>query len=368
MFKTAKKTLLFSLVALISAISCTGEQPGAALLMKRLEASVNSGAIMYGHQDDLVYGHTWQVLDAAGDDFSRSDVKDVCGSYPAVLGLELGELELGGEKNLDGVPFDVITRAAQVHHERGGILTFSWHPRNPLTGGSAWDVSSDKVVESILEGGEKRDLFLSWLQMLGDFFDTIRTPEGERIPFIFRPWHEHTGSWFWWGRDLCTTGQFVALFRETREYLAVTRGMDNILWCYSPNTGVDAEGYMERWPGDDAVDIMGFDCYAFMGPDGPEASSARFSAELKASLDFVKRLGEEHGKMITLSETGFQSIPDPKWWTEALYPAIKDYPIAYVLTWRNAPDDPPHFYAPWKGSGDAEDFTRFTEFEQIAML
>ena len=368
MIKTAKTILLLALVALVPVAGCTEKPSGAELLMERLEASVARGVIMYGHQDDLVYGHTWQVLDAEGDDFSRSDVKAVCGSYPAVLGLELGELELGGVKNLDGVPFDVITRAAQEHHARGGIVTFSWHPRNPLTGGTAWDVSSDKAVESILDGGEKRELFLQWLQMLGDFFDTIRTPGGERIPFIFRPWHEHTGSWFWWGRDLCTSGQFVELFRETREYLTVTRGMDNIVWCYSPNVGVDAEGYIERWPGDDVVDIMGFDCYAFIGPEGPKAASEQFSAYLKESLGFVQRLGEEHGKLITLSETGFQSIPDPDWWTDALYPAIKDYPIAYALTWRNAPDDPPHFYAPWLGSGDADNFKAFTEFEQIEML
>ncbi|MBR4826434.1 MAG: beta-mannosidase [Bacteroidales bacterium] len=365
--KTALRRLLPA-AAISLTVCCSPEKTPAELLMDRLEESVKSGVIMYGHQDDLVYGHTWQVLDAQGDDFSRSDVLDVAGSYPAVLGLELGELELGGEKNLDTVPFDVITRAAQEHYARGGIVTFSWHPRNPLTGGTAWDVSSDKAVESILEGGQKRELFLKWLQMLGDFFDTIRTPEGERIPFIFRPWHEHTGSWFWWGRDLCTTEQFVTLFRQTREYLEIERGMDNILWCYSPNLGVDADGYMERWPGDDVVDIMGFDCYAFLGPDGPEAASKVFNAQLNASLAFVRDLGLEHGKMITLSETGFQSIPDPKWWTQALYPAIKDYPIAYVLTWRNAPDDPAHFYAPWKGFENAQDFVDFTNLEQIKLL
>ena len=148
--KTPFPRLLF-LAAIFPLLCCSGPKSGAELLAERLQKSVESGVIMYGHQDDLVYGHTWQVLDAGGDDFSRSDVKAVCGNYPAVLGLELGELELGGGKNIDGVPFDVIARAAQVHYARGGIVTFSWHPRNPLTGGDAWDVSSDKVVESILE-------------------------------------------------------------------------------------------------------------------------------------------------------------------------------------------------------------------------
>ena len=43
--------------------------------------------------------------------------------------------------------------AAIKHHERGGIVTLSWHVRNPLTGGDAWDVSSDKAVASSLPGG-----------------------------------------------------------------------------------------------------------------------------------------------------------------------------------------------------------------------
>jgi len=370
-----KRLIAFLIVPfLFAAASCSGpekEKSAAEELLARFQSSVADGVIMYGHQDDLFYGHSWKVEDASLDSFTRSDVKDVTGHYPAVLGVELGGLELGFDKNIDGVQFESITKGARAQYERGGVVTVSWHPFNPLTGGNAWDISSDKVVASVLPGGENEALFAEWLERLGDFLATLTTEDGERFPFIFRPWHEHTGSWFWWGRDLCTTEQYVSLWNMTWEYLTKERGMDNIVWCYSPNVGVDAQTYMERWPGDNEVDIMGFDCYTFadsQDTDSINAASAKFSENLKNALEFIKVLGSEHGKLIALSECGFEGLPDPHWWTDALYPAIKDYPLVYVLTWRNAHDRPGHFYAPWKGYEYEEDFINFCKQKQIEVL
>lgn len=53
---------------------------------------------MMGHQDDPFYGTTWKW------EYGRSDVKEVCGDYPAIMGFELGRLELDSTRNLDGVP------------------------------------------------------------------------------------------------------------------------------------------------------------------------------------------------------------------------------------------------------------------------
>ena len=137
-------------------------------LVHRLFTYAEKGKIAYGHQDDLAYGHNWVVTDWENDPLERSDVKDVTGKYPMVLGFDLGGIELGAAENLDGVPFGLIRKAAQKHQERGGIVTFSWHPRNPLTGGDAWDISSDKVVKSVLSGGEKIQDFRLWLQRAAD--------------------------------------------------------------------------------------------------------------------------------------------------------------------------------------------------------
>ena len=333
-------------------------------LVHTLFTHVEKGEILYGHQDDLCYGHTWKVEDWETDSLTRSDVKAITGKYPAVMGVELGGIEMGDKASLDSVDFDLIRKAILVHVQRGGIVTISWHPRNPLTGGDAWDVSSDQVVKSILKGGELNELFMDeWLPRLGDFLESL----GD-TPVIFRPWHENSGSWFWWGAKLCTEQEYKDLFRTTWIYLVKARGLTNLLWCYSPNSGVSPDGYMSRYPGDDIVDILGLDHYEFLAPDGIEESGARFAQELKRSLTFLNALSVGHQKLICLSETGLEGLPDPKWWTEVLYPAIKDYPIAYVLTWRNACDKPTHFYAPWEGFENAPDFKAFSEFDDIVFL
>ena len=364
------KPVLTAAIALALASCGDGDKtaPSRQQLLDRLAASVADGKILSGHQDDLSYGHAWKVEDVQNDPLERSDVRDVCGHFPAIVGFDLGALELGRPDNLDDVPFALMRRAALTHVQRGGIVTFSWHPWNPLTGENAWGMPAGRAVASVLPGGEKEELFRGWLQAVGDFFDTLRDADGERIPFIFRPWHEHTGSWFWWGRDHCTTEEYVALFRMTHDYLAVERGMDNIVWCYSPGRESDEAMYMERWPGDDVVDLMGLDCYTYLGEDGIAPAVARYREQVGSALAYMTRLGREHGKLICLSETGFEGIPDPTWWTETLYPTIQDAPIAYVLTWRNSSEMPGHFYAPWKGFKNEEDFKKFTELEKIELL
>ncbi len=143
--------LALSTVMLFSACKENSED-AAAVLRVRLQQTAREGRFYYAHQDDLVYGHSWKVTDPQGDDLSRSDVLSVCGFFPAVVGFDLGGIELGDKANLDGVDFSLMRRAAVSHSEKGGIVTFSWHMRNLLTGGDSWDISSDKVVASVLPG------------------------------------------------------------------------------------------------------------------------------------------------------------------------------------------------------------------------
>ncbi|MFV0330851.1 MAG: glycosyl hydrolase [Dysgonomonas sp.] len=84
-----------------------------ALLYANLHKSLDKG-IMVGHQDALAYGHGWYKEDG------RSDVKDVTGDYPAVIGWELGHVEIGAEYNLDSVYFSDMKRYIKETYDRGG--------------------------------------------------------------------------------------------------------------------------------------------------------------------------------------------------------------------------------------------------------
>lgn len=308
---------------------------------------------MYGHHDDPCYGHTWKYEDG------RSDVKEVCGDYPGLMTFDMGHIELGDSENLDGVPFDLIRSESVKQFERGGVVSYSWHLNNPKTGGDSWDVSDSTVVASILEGGENHEKFVSWLGKIADFINSVKTADGVKVPVIFRPWHEHTGSWFWWGQALCSTEEYKALWDLTVSELKAN-GVDNVLLAYSPGTECDgnADKYMERYPGDEIVDVLGLDCYSYGDPADPNTTT-NFKQNLSNNLNMVCKLAEEHHKIAALTETGIESVPVENWWTFALQEVCDQLSIAYAQTWRNAHDKPEHFFGPYPGHISADDFVKF---------
>ena len=322
-------------------------------LMQQLLSFAEQGKIAYGHQDDLPYGHAWKVEDWETDDLERSDIKDVTGHYPLVMGFDLGDIEHGASKNLDGVPFGLIRKATLKHIERGGIVTFSWHPDNLLTGGDAWDVSSNKVVEAVLPGGEKHTEFMEWLRRGADFVESLGN-----VAIIFRPWHENSGAWFWWGRGLCSSEEYRALWNMTQEFVAKALPY-NILWSWSPNYGFEPDE-LDTYPGNERVDIIGLDAYQQRG--GEEA----FISQLNKDLTTLCNMAKKSGKLVALTECGYQNIPDPTWWTRVLKPQIAKYPISYFLVWRNA--DRRQYFAPAKNTKDAEDFCKIVKDKRILML
>ncbi len=338
-----------ALFLLICLSACT-TQSEAFVRTKECQAlldnltSLHTQGYMFGHHDDTLYGIGWE-----GDD-GRSDVKSVCGDYPAVISFDLGRIELGGDRSLDKIPFDVIRHQMVEHYNRGGVVSVSWHLDNPLTDGTSWDVSDSGVVASILEGGANHIKFLGWLDTLGRFLSSVEDANGVKVPIIFRPWHEHTGSWFWWGQDLCSAEEYIALWRLTYDHMA-SMGVNNLIYAYSAAAGFKSEEeYTERYPGDDVVDILGFDAYQY---------NDNYVAILDESLRIVESLGAKHNKPIAVTETGYETIPDSEWWTKSLQATIERYPICYVLVWRNARERDNHYYAPYPTHHSVESFMEF---------
>lgn len=309
---------------------------------------IAADGFMFGHQDDPLYGVTWE------GDSGRSDVQSVTGDYPAVMGFDIGKIENDSEKNIDNVTFNIIREEMIRHYKRGGMITVSWHADNPLTGGDSWDVSRDDVVAAILPGGEKHELFLGWLDRAAAFFNSLTTEEGRKVPVLFRPWHEHTGSWFWWGKDLCSVEQYTALWEMTRSRFDEA-GVDNLLYAYSPDLQGPGEIYMERYPGDEYVDLLGLDGYHRNNEEGIDA----YQSSLHTILSFLAEEGKMRDKPIALTETGLEAIPIADWWTSVLFPVLDRYPVSYVMVWRNARERPDHYYAPYPGQLSADDFVVF---------
>ena len=314
--------------------------------------------IMVAHQDDAAYGHTW--YGKAGG----SDVKEVTGDYPAIAGWELGHLEIGSPYNLDSVYFTDMKRLIREVYDRGGINTISWHGDNIVTGKNAWDCGQDSVVRSILPGGNNHTKFLTWLDRLSVFFHDLKDVKGELIPVIFRMFHEHTGSWFWWGAKQCTPDEYNELYRMTVKYLRDTKHVHNLLYAFSPADVTTEQEYLLRYPGDDWVDILGFDTYAF-GTGRKDIDL--YKQKMTAGLSIVTKYAAKTGKIPVMAETGMEGIKLTDYFTRILLPTIQPYKISYILFWRNAFNNPNHFYVPYAGHASAADFKKFTDTPGIIL-
>lgn len=313
--------------------------------MKALSAK----GIMIGHQDDLAYGIGWKAPNG------QSDVYKVCSDYPAVFGWDLGGIETGSKYNLDSVPFSDMAKYAVDVHSRGGINSFSWHSINPLTGGNAWDIKTPGVVKSILPGGTKHNEYVIWLEKVAAFLSGIKEANGEPIPVIFRPFHEQTGDWFWWGKAHCTSAEFSQLWQFTFKYLTETKNIHNLIYNFSTGGSFkNMKDYSDRYPGDDFVDMVGFDIYQ----DARQPNS-EFAQLLTSQLNILVEFAKAKNKIPALTEVGYEQIPDPVWWTNVFYPAVESFPLSYALFWRNAANRPNHYYMPYPGQKSESNFKDF---------
>jgi hypothetical protein len=304
---------------------------------------------LFGHQDDLAYGFGWKY------EKGRSDIKDVTGDYPAVYGWDLGHLELDRPVNLDSVPFDRMKQFIREAYERGGVITISWHLNNPFTGKSAWHPEPG-TVKAILPGGEKNGVYASWLDKVAAFLADLKGSKGEAIPVIFRPFHELNGSWFWWGKNHCTPDEFRELWRFTVSYLRDEKQLHHLLYAFNTDRFYSREEYLERYPGDEWVDVIGFDIYQ------RDSNHEQFIQDFDRMLTRLENIANEKKKIPALTEFGYGNLPDSTWWTNVFGKVLSRHKMAWVLAWRNAGrkyNGTVEFYVPYKGHPAAADFRKF---------
>ena len=133
MNKTISFTFCFLWLSIAYASDFTLVDPLATTetkaLFYNLKKIEQSDRVIFGQQDATLYGRSW-----VGDS-NRSDVKDLCGQHPALIGFDF---EAATES--DPVKFEKIknrlVKATKDVYRQGGIITFSWHSKNPANDGS----------------------------------------------------------------------------------------------------------------------------------------------------------------------------------------------------------------------------------------
>ena len=325
----------------------TAETKALFINLKKLSAT----NILFGHQHATEYGHGW-----SGDE-DRSDVKSVTGSHPAVIGVDFMGLS-GRPANEIEYNKALLQKNITDTYNRGGITTISWHFSNPVSAGDFYwkDSISVPAVKYIIPGGSHHEKYKDILRVIANLVKSIKGKDGKLVPMIFRPYHEFDGDWFWWGRSHCTVNEFVNLWRVTVSYLRDSMQVHNFLYAFSPDNRFSTEAeFLERYPGDEWVDMIGMDNYGDFGRDGRYDVEAGYK-----KLKIVSDLALKKGKLAAFTETGLESIPNTEWWTGILLKTLKkELQLSYVLVWRNDTRSPTHYYAPFPGHSSEKDFLKF---------
>ena len=165
------------------------------------------------------------------------------GKYPGMIGRDY--VDFPG--SLTEPNADLI-----AHWNAGGLVTMTYHMKNPKTNGSPWDTTSVDLSRVVQNGTTENINFKTELDRLAGGLTQLRDAG---VVVLYRPLHEMNGSWFWWGQK--PGSQFQALWGYVFNYLTTTKGLHNLLWGYSPNESLD----MTYYPGGQYVDFVGVDMY-----------------------------------------------------------------------------------------------------------
>ncbi len=319
------------------------EEPGdpnpsqpALDLLNNLKINANQGKILLGHQATTVAGVGWRLWERP--DFS--DFKAVSGKFPALYGWEFSPRPDNQNETFDYVTFDVTISEAKKAFNRGGVNQFNIHPYRLDNNGSSWDAAPG-LVSKMIPGGELHDAYKQLLDKYVLEFSKLKDNSGNPIPFIFRPYHEANHNWFWWGSTACTDEEYKTLFRFTVQYMR-GKGLNNMLVCYAPGYFQNQATYMARYPGDDVVDILGFDGYY-----GNNNENGTDWQTLKNHLTSLKSIGENKNKLVVWAETGEKNLDTDDYFSQ-LNQAITETGIkpGYLMFWANYQAN--EFYVPYE--------------------
>lgn len=331
-----------------------------------LKAIGESESVLYGHQDD-----TFQKAGSA--DLTCSDTSDVTGSIAGVFGIDVLALcgnELSASQynashgtSIPDTKFGHVIAAAKTTNEaikEGAIVTLSAHMPNfaaiqknenynsqtdpsfakyDFAPSTFYDTSGD-TMNNILPGGKFNAVYRAYLDMIAAYAEMV---DGT---ILFRPFHENTGSWFWWGAAYCDAETYKNVYRYTIEYLRDTKNIHNMLFVYSPsNTGATTQAeYAVRYPGDNYVDIVGVDMY-----HNSPSTNDTWMQQLKEELKVVNQFAKNHGKLFTLTETGIANDTfegdnqtavlrkgnGVKDWYNKVLDIVSETDASYYLLWAN---------------------------------
>ncbi len=230
--------------------------------------------------DEGVFGKEMQVI------------QNTTGKQPAILGMDL----------MDYTPVNAahnssrtIVKSAISYWEKGGIVALQWHWNTPEEyalkewWGTFYTDNTKFNLKKALNGQDPA----GYEALMADI-EAISKPllelQEAGVPVLFRPLHEASGGWFWWGAS--GPEAYIELWKIIYDKMTNEYGLNNLIWVWN---GQAADWY----PGDEYVDIMGEDIYP-----GEKVYTSQIGKYLEVAGYSTER------KMVYLTENGCVFDPD----------------------------------------------------------
>jgi len=210
------------------------------------------------------FGSYGEGADAASATQQLQSIYDQTGKWAGLTGMDYRTWDMHNLHNFSEPNQFLINQ-----WKKGMLVTVSWHAANPWTNGSStdWDSGNGtpRNVRELITPGNAA--YKNWIAMLDDVASGLKQLQDAGVVVIWRPLHELNGGWFWWHQQ--TQADFIALWQHMFNYFTTTKGLNNLLWAYSPNTNNNQWNQRTNYyyPGNAYVDIVGLDKYMKRGED-----------------------------------------------------------------------------------------------------
>ena len=232
-----------------------------------------------------------------------SYINSKTGKTPALVGFDF--MHSTG-KNSTNDWQQLYTQAAIAMAEElwnaGGIPTFSWHWRDPNQNGDSFNTSETSFDltkafsnSSYTQWNTNSTEYKNMIKDIDIIAGYLEELQCAGVTILWRPIHEASGKWFWWGAK--GAEPYKQLYKLLFDRLVNYHQIHNLIWVWNSD-GTDADWY----PGDEYVDVVGRDFYYDDGSTYNHSSLV---------TDFEALAKQTNGKkLITLAENG--AVPYPE--------------------------------------------------------
>lgn len=233
-------------------------------------------------------------------------ITDASGKAPALIGFDfLHSTGKSSDTNSwhQSYSSNTLTLGAQLW-KKGGIPAYCWHWKDPRKNdeafynpGSGTPSTDFDFTQGFKAGTTEWDTTSSTYAALINDIDIVslqlKTLQCKGTAVLWRPLHEASGGWFWWGSKGAKS--YLALYKLVFDRMVKVNGVRNAIWVWNTD-GSDKDWY----PGDEYVDIIARDFYYY-----PRETN---HASLIGEFEKLKNaFGNK--KIITLAENGSTPYP-----------------------------------------------------------